>query len=184
MRLPFTTLIVINGKAGSGKDTFTSMCMEELQKRNVPCCCIHRSDQYKMYLESLGWDGEKTPEVRDVLKSLCQLGEIWGSNRDYLVNRIYTERVINHANSDNLVVFYHDRDLDSIQELKSDRKVKHVTDEIDTVLVVRPDAENLEPDSWYSKGMSPEGYERTINTNESLDNLRSQAVKLLKDLGV
>lgn len=62
-------VIVINGYPGSGKDLFTEYC-----KLHAPANCtvfhISTVDPTKEALTLLGWNGEKTNEMRDLLSSL------------------------------------------------------------------------------------------------------------------
>lgn len=65
-------LIIINGYPRSGKDTFIDYCSNELLVSNsfVKHSTI---DTIKEVAKSLGWNGEKTPEMRMFLSELKDL---------------------------------------------------------------------------------------------------------------
>ena len=63
-----TILVLINGHAGVGKDTFVGFCKDYAEKeKSCRVYNIHRSDAPKMALKSLGWSGEKDEDARNYL---------------------------------------------------------------------------------------------------------------------
>ena len=59
-------IFVINGKAGSGKDTF----VEYINRVGSSAISISTVDMIKQAATMLGWDGVKTPEARKFLSDL------------------------------------------------------------------------------------------------------------------
>lgn len=63
-------IILINGSAGHGKDTFAELIFKMLSDRNLDGHILHFADYLKYCCNKyLGWDGNKhTPEGRSVLQ--------------------------------------------------------------------------------------------------------------------
>ena len=56
-------VILISGKAQSGKDSSAFMIKELLEKKNKKVLIIHYADNLKLFCKHhLGWDGDKTKE--------------------------------------------------------------------------------------------------------------------------
>ena len=66
-------VIIINGAAGSGKDTFANMCIDN---NNGAGAIISMADAAKDVAKFCGWDGEKTPKNRKFLSNLNLAGHI------------------------------------------------------------------------------------------------------------
>ncbi len=134
-------LVIINGKSGSGKDTFVNVCQKTLKKYDptLPICNIHSSDEAKNVLYSFGWDGDRTPEVRKLLADMVQFVEDTGYNNTKLFRTIWA---ITKG-----VVFYHNRDPKSIATI-----VEHYKDCDDvcvkTLLIIRNQEFDNEEDRW------------------------------------
>lgn len=68
------TLIVVNGYPRSGKDTFMDYCVGLLNKKDPFRSFKHSTvDTCKRIAKEMGWDGEKTPEMRRMLSELKDL---------------------------------------------------------------------------------------------------------------
>lgn len=100
-----TFVVVINGAAGCGKDTFMSLCHKycnDYESANVQL--LSAIDPVKDLLRGLGWDGStKTDEVRDMLANMKQF---WVDHQDgptlYLITSILNFHQI-HMKEDNIV---------------------------------------------------------------------------------
>lgn len=99
-----TFVIVVNGAAGCGKDTFMDMCEEycnDYESANV--LRLSAIDPVKDIIRSLGWDGTKTDEVRDMLSRLKQF---WVDNQDGPTMYLFTN-IMNfhqsHMGNDNII---------------------------------------------------------------------------------
>lgn len=73
-------VILLNGVATAGKDTFAQFCMDYIKK---PCDALPSMGAHHMSLidydkqtlkERYKWDGNKTPQVRKILADLQMLG--------------------------------------------------------------------------------------------------------------
>lgn len=71
--------IVINGNAGTGKDSFILLCEKYLKEENLGVNIYNRStvDFVKYIAEIAGWDGTKTPRNRKFLSDLKDILEEW-----------------------------------------------------------------------------------------------------------
>ncbi len=137
-----TCVILINGKAGVGKDTFVNYCKEFVNENNLDVIVenLHRSDLPKKALRLIGWDGNKTIEARELLVKLTDFGENFGMTYDYLVNYLST---LEEGKSK--LIFYHVRDPESIEKLKNHLRSYNVWPM--TLLITRY-TEDIEPDVW------------------------------------
>lgn len=147
-------IYIINGHAGVGKDTFVSL-ITELVDDGVTVSNIHSSDPAKAALESLGWNGEKSPEVRTILANLTDISHDNG----------LSEKMIREAASSD-IIFFHERDPKEI------RILKRIFPEAKTILVER-DGARIEPDKWQIKDYR---YDFTVYNNGSLKNLEDEAI--------
>jgi len=64
-------IILISGKAESGKDTFAMCLKEELEKKNYRVLIMHFADELKFYCQKyFGWDGKKDDAGRSLLQRI------------------------------------------------------------------------------------------------------------------
>lgn len=103
-----TILVLLNGHAGVGKDTFVAFCRDYANKHNCEVMNLHRSDAPKAALTSLGWDSEKDEETRTLLKNIIDWMEPRGLLDRYLQTQLEAAKSV-FADKD-LMVFYHVRD--------------------------------------------------------------------------
>lgn len=153
-------LILINGKAGVGKDTFVNFCKDYVEKcyENTKVFNRHRSELAKIALEYLGWTGEKTEKIREVLSELTDIAEGYGRNNGYLNDYIELLKKENGLN----IVFYHDRDPVSIDLLKQ----RYKGDMFVFSLLLKRNIIDLEPDEW---GIESYSYDITIRAKTLVD---------------
>lgn len=145
MKLELNTFVVIiNGRAGVGKDTFVKYCKEFVDENNLDVVIenLHRSDLPKKALNLLGWDGHKSPEARKLLSELTDFGESFGMSYDYLIDSL---SVLEEGKLK--LIFYHVRDPKTIAELKS-RLLCWRFNVILTTLLIERGTEDIEPDNW------------------------------------
>ena len=68
-------VVIINGKGGSGKDTFVAMCRDVLGANRI--LNISTVDYVKEVAQFCGWDGTKTLENRRFLSDLKRILTEW-----------------------------------------------------------------------------------------------------------
>lgn len=141
-----TILILINGHAGVGKDTFVDLCRQFAVKRDCEVMNLHRSDAPKAALTSLGWDGAKDEETRTLLKNIIDWMEPRGLLNMYLNNQIEAAESV-FADKD-LLMFYHVRDPEVMYSLM-EMYVHHKNIKPVSVLIQRNIAQPKEPNDWW-----------------------------------
>lgn len=136
-------LVFLNGEAGVGKDTLVTFFREYAKKTyGIETLNRHRSDPAKAALSTLGWNGEKTKEARELLADLVNFGESNGITRNYLDSTLYTPQ------DDPTVVFFHVRDPKTIAKLQMDYfNNKRALCEPRSLLI-RRDVQPAETDRW------------------------------------
>lgn len=108
-------IFIINGKGGSGKDTFVKLVKENCR---MPVFNYSTIDIIKKMAYEYGWDGKKSD--RDRL-FLCKLKEIWTWYNNLPYKRIYTLIDLDIENGtmfDSLIWFIHCREHDGINAIK------------------------------------------------------------------
>lgn len=138
-------LVLINGHAGVGKDTFVDFC-QTYTEDTYPCRVynIHRSDAPKIALQALGWKGEKDESARSLLKHMVDFMEEKNLLNDYLNEQISAAKLVSEKDC---IIFYHVRDPKVIYELM-DEYIK--SEEIRPIsLLLKRDIDTLEPNDWW-----------------------------------
>lgn len=98
------TVIVINGSAGVGKDTFVSLC----QELNDKVCNVSTVDFVKQIAYQCGWFGTKTETDRKFLSDLKDLLEDWND----VPNKKIDEFIQAHTDC---IIFVHAREPKNIR---------------------------------------------------------------------
>ena len=127
---------VINGKPESGKDTFIDFIKEyinENKNSSIKVYNISSIDVAKDILKNLGWDGIKTPKIRDALADLKE----W-MDKYFNYTTVWLEKnIINISEiSDDAILFIHIREPEKITLLKDLMKTKHDIN-IETIYIYR-----------------------------------------------
>jgi hypothetical protein len=98
-------VILISGKAGTGKDTFANILVEELQNCQYKAITDHFAFAVKQAaLEYFGWDGNKDARGRLLLQNIGRIGRLydpctWAKE---LLSRI--DRTLDLAQIDALII--------------------------------------------------------------------------------
>lgn len=114
-------VVIINGMPGSGKDTFVeglkSICdcnSIVVDHKDRPIHSFfwivsqyHGSDLQKEALKMLGWDGEKTPDVRDLLAYLIQKSDkMFDCTNNYFDTSVQNQEEYCDGLNDNRIPYY------------------------------------------------------------------------------
>lgn len=153
-----TILVLINGHAGVGKDTFVDLCRQYATSKGCKIMNLHRSDAPKAALTTLGWDGEKDEETRTLLKNIIDWMEPRELLDKFLSNQIAAAKSV-FADED-LIIFYHVRDPEIMYAL-IDRYIGSDIVPV-SVLIKRPLSVPAEPADWWGDLENAE-YMLTIN---------------------
>lgn len=170
--------VVINGKAGTGKDTFVLMCKDILGATKV----LNAStiDFVKEVAEYCGWDGTKTPENRKFLSDLKDVLTQWG---DIPLKKVCQEiRTWQHlwiaaGEYNKAVVFIHCREPEEIKKLCNELSTYNPI----TLLIRRDAAECVEQMNHADNGVLNYEYAYVIPNNGSLGELRARAEMFLRE---
>lgn len=140
-----TILVLLNGHAGVGKDTFVELCRKSATSKDCEVMNLHRSDAPKAALTSLGWDGKKDEETRTLLKNIIDWMEPRGLLDRYLQTQLESANSV-FADKD-LIMFYHVRDPEVMYSLIN----RYLGTNIQTisVLIQRELSEPAEPLDWW-----------------------------------
>lgn len=171
-----TILVLINGYAGVGKDTFVDFCQQYAETKGYKVCNLHRSDAPKAALKSLGWDGVKDAETREILKAMIDYMEIKGLLNKYLEQQIELHKA--HYEKDN-IVFYHVRDPEVIYSLME----KYINNPAirPISLLIKRDIENPEePQEWWGDLEKAE-YTMTVQLPSKDLNVSREAAEVFVD---
>lgn len=106
-------VIVINGYPGAGKDTFVKLCSHYSQHVFE----LHTSSPAKNALTALGWNGQKSEEIRNLLASLMVTGaELFDSAFMYVQNQVtrIRKRYEDEEIQESPIIFVHCREPQNI----------------------------------------------------------------------
>jgi dephospho-CoA kinase len=171
-------VVVINGKAGTGKDTFVAMCQDILGANRV--MNISTVDFVKEVATFCGWNGSKTPKNRKFLSDLKDLLTEWEDvpfMKIYDTIRNWSDEMDEFEGYEawcNSVIFIHCREP---------KEIKKLVDEFDavTLLIRRDAAEYIEQINHADNEVLNYTYDTTIVNNGSLEDLRHSAEYFLRE---
>lgn len=166
-------IVILNGHAGSGKDSFCEICHEKLRDY---CGSISTIDGIKTLARAAGWLGEKTPEIR---KFLCDLKEMTTKLWDYPHQqalhdlRVFERNIEIYGGDPNkAVVFIHCREPEEIARFKQELGAI-------TLFISRDSAKEIEPSNTADANVENYDYEYYISNNGTFDELKEKAYEFL-----
>ena len=171
-------VVIINGKGGSGKDTFVTMCKDVLGAERI--YNISTVDFVKEVATMCGWDGTKTPKNRKFLSDLKDLLTEWD---DVPLKKIMAEAVACSACAeilgelDRSVLFIHCREPKEIDKLTKELQQYEPV----TLLIRREVAENVAQINHADNDVLNYSYDYTIYNDSTLSWLRNEAKVFLRD---
>jgi dephospho-CoA kinase len=149
-------VILLSGKAGSGKDTFWNITNNHFSPR-VKCFRLAFGDAVKkLAMEHAGWNGIKDAPGRKLLQSLGEVGREY--NEDSWVNKIIPALKRHAANGTHLVCITDCRYPNEIE------RIKEIEKELGTVITVRierPTREDLGANSRHLSETALDSYRFT-----------------------
>lgn len=155
-----TRPVIINGYPGSGKTTFAELCgkfglVEDL----------YTSTPAKKALYSLGWDGTKTPESRNLLADMMNLSYTWNGPITYIGDEF--------AKSAADIVFIHCREPENIRKLENELYMWNPI----TLFINRPVHEA--PTNENDANVEKYPYDLIIDNTGTLEELEEEAGKFV-----
>lgn len=182
-----THVVIINGINGAGKDTFVE-CVKAYCENNE-CANVENISSVqpiKDMFYQLGWDGEKTEDVRN---TMAVMKDMWSKNKvnannptSFLFNNIYEYNKM-HYDEDN-IIFCHIREIIEIVKLKN---ILYGFDSIgidcNTLLVTRDSAQSSNSRSSDNKDNVHEySYGIVIENNGTIEQLAECAKSFVDNL--
>lgn len=172
-------IILIGGKARSGKDTIADFLEEELNNENK-VCRIQVAQYIKYYaMKYFGWDGREETKPRDLLNKL---------GTDIIRNKIDQNFHINRLIEDIKVLsnFYDTFIVSDIRFPIEIDKTKEVFDNVCTIKMIRESNELNEEQKSHVVETSLDNYEGfnyIVENNDTLLKLKEKAKELAKEIG-
>ncbi|KKN14451.1 hypothetical protein LCGC14_0996030 [marine sediment metagenome] len=175
-------VIMISGRAGAGKSTFTKFCMEYLSSKNQISTLVPFARGVKSTAkESFGWDGEKDDAGRRLLQGIGLLGRAYNEN-------LWAEQAIHKID----MTFVIGSDTIFIDDWRFPNEGKVVSEKYDAckIRINRPEeylplfgtplysdvSETSLPD--YDEGI----YDFVVTNDDGLDELRVLAESIIKSI--
>lgn len=178
-----TRILIVNGSAGTGKDTFIRYMASYCDASDA--CVLHSIstiDPVKECLRFLGWNGSKTDESRLILS---ELKKFWISNNngptEYSLNNIMS--IINSGSTDDAIIVIQIREPSEISKIVgivskfSELGIYNV--KISTLLIKRNIAV---PTNNSDMNVDNYKYAYTIDNNSTLNALNNHATIIVEDL--
>ena len=171
-------VVIINGKAGCGKDTFVSMC-KDISPANW-ILNISTVDFVKEVAQFCGWDGTKTPENRKFLSDLKDILTQWN---DVPLKKVCQEIKtwqniwIASGDYDKAVVFIHCREPKEIKKLCEELSTYNPV----TLLIRRDAAEYVEQINHADNEVLNYTYDTVVTNNGTLEDLQHFAECFLRE---
>lgn len=174
-------VVIINGIAGSGKDTFVTMCGDILGARRI--LNISTVDFVKEVAEFCGWDGTKTPKNRKFLSDLKDLLIEWDNipfNKVVDVIDDWAYECIAEGKYEQSLVFVHCREPKEIEKFVEHYNIddKNI---VTTLLIRRGVAENVQQINHADNDVLNYSYDYTIYNDSNLSWLYNEARVFLQN---
>ena len=171
-------VIIVNGCATAGKDTFIDCCKEILgEKRAYEISSI---DFVKKVARYCGWDGKKTPKNRKFLSDLKDLLTEWN---DVPVKELILEKgilddiIASEGIVEDCALFI------CVREPKEIKKLVEIFNAT-TIFVTRREAENQDTSNHADADVFDYVYDYWIDNNESIEELKETAAFFLETLNL
>ncbi len=171
-------IIMICGKARSGKDTLADYLIKELQNKKT--CRIQISQYIKYYaMKYFGWDGKDETKPRDLFNKL---------GTEIIRNKIDPNFHINRLIEDLEVLSYF-YDTFIISDVRFPVEIEKVKEKYSNVYTIKVQRDSNELTESQKKEISETAldnytdYDYFIDNNGTLEELESKAKDLLKKIG-
>ena len=167
-------IYLINGRPRAGKDTFVQYCQHHSVDNYI--WNISTVDKVKEAAKILGWNGEKTPEMRRFLSDLKDLAEEHlNSSYNYILDTIARAEQIGRVSA----IFVHCREPEQLRKFKEKLNAK--------CILVYTDREDIEEELTNHADIEVNlfgGYDITINNSGSLEDLERLSLEFLQKEGI
>lgn len=158
-------VIVLNGTARSGKDTFALFVHEEFPTLTI--YNLSTVDKIKEVATILGWSGKKDDKSRKFLSDLKDLSTDYNNGPfNYIINSVENNDILN------TIHFVHCREPQEIQKFKD-----HFGNICHTILLRRPNLTQF--NNHADSEVENFDYDYIIDNDGTLNDLRLKAIDLI-----
>ncbi len=172
-------VIMICGKARSGKDTLADFIINHLENKKP--CKVQIGQYIKYYaMKYFGWDGEEETKPRDLLIHL---------GTDIIRNKIDQNFHINRLVQDLEVLSYF-YDTFIVSDVRFPVEIEKVKEKYDEVVTIKISRDSEELNQSQKSNITETAldnytdYDYVIDNNGTLEELEQKAVDIIKEVGV
>lgn len=166
-------VIVINGSAGVGKDTFVDLCTS-LRPLGV-VRCRSSVDEIKRFATFMGWEGTKTESDRKFLSELKRICSEWADIPMKSMRRAVARFSNKHIPCECKYLFLMVREPDEIERVKQEFNAV-------TLLIVRDSVSPI-VSNYADAGVHDYSYDYIIDNSGTVEDLKVAADMFLKEVG-
>ena len=165
-------IFIINGKGGSGKDTFVNTV-----DKYVPSDNFSSIETIKYIAELLGWRRGKTDKDRKFLSDLKKLSSDY-NDLPFQDIMNYTNWFLTSMHSENELLFIHIREPKEIEKMVYFCKENHI--KVNTVFVHNSELNGKTYGNSADDGVNDYSYDYYINNSGSLEDLDLSVREFIK----
>lgn len=173
-------VILIGGKARSGKDTLADFLTENLEKQGKKVCKIQVGQYIKYYaMKYFSWDGEEETKPRDLLIELGTEIIRKKIDPDFHIDRLIQDIKV-------LSYFYDTFVVSDIRFPVEIEKPKKEFDNVTTIKMIRNSDElnDAQKSHVTETGLDDfNSFDYVIENEGSLEELKEKAMKIVKEIG-
>lgn len=173
-------VILIGGKARSGKDTIADFLIQELEKKGKKVCRIQVGQYIKYYaMKYFGWDGKEETKPRDLLIELGTEVIRKKIDPDFHINRLIEDIKV-------LSYFY---DTFVVSDIRFPVEIEKPKKEFENVVTIKMIRNSDELNESQKNHITETGldnfndFDFVIKNEGSLEELKQKAIETLKEIG-
>jgi len=173
-------IIMIAGKARSGKSTLTSFLIKALEEKNKKPCEVQVGQYIKYYaMKYFGWDGEEETKPRDLLIHL---------GTDIIRNKIDPNFHINRLVQDIEVLSYF-YDTFIVSDVRFPVEIEKVKEKYNDVITVKIERDSEELTDSQKANITETAlddfndYDIVIDNNGTLEDLKNKVPEIIQKAG-
>ena len=173
-------VILIGGKARSGKDTLADLLIDALEKQGKKVCKIQVGQYIKYYaMKYFGWDGQEETKPRDLLIELGTEVIRKKIDPDFHIDRLIQDIKV-------LSYFY---DTFIVSDIRFPVEIEKPKKEFDNVISIKMIRNSDELNETQKSHITETGldsfnsFDYVIENEGTLEELQQKAIDILKEIG-
>lgn len=168
-------IFIINGKGGSGKDSFINFLTEEFSN-DYKILNYSTVDPVKQFARVIGWDEEKNSKGRRLISELKRIMTEYNDlpMREIIHTVNITEKLYGKDNP-YVIIFIHCREPNEIDRLKEALLAE-------TILIERESLKNKDFGNSSDNDVYNYYYDYVIDNNGSLEDLKDATIKFMEEI--